>query len=911
MTNMDDEIYAYEQEMNEEDEWEAMHAHEMEAAEEALREMDEAAMEAERDQRDSRPQQPPVDDALPDAHNGGDDEDEDSLDPNERIARVQSRLNRVLERCANLLGESESRSSNTQQLPGHSEVLPDTEVIVDDRNGLLAKQQQKQKFHEILDGQTKEFLHSRPPIDVDSMPLVLSGGDRMFFRKRTSPLDVERPKHAAAAVDINTLLPVSVEMMMMNIEQRQIELAMEKDDVPALEIPRPAAARTDRGVLWLDKYRPERFMDLLSDERTNREVLLWMKRWDSFVFPHKNSSVSTRQSPTGTPTTKSGAFTSKLVTRPAAEQETEDPRPAEKIILICGPPGAGKTTLANIVARHAGYNPIEINASDDRTPGVLKNRIISAMEMQSIWGDRKPNCIILDEIDGAMSGGDGKTAIHAIQEIVQAPLHQKRTGKSGGNTNHHPLTRPIICICNDQYAAVLRPLRKLAKIFVLDTPNQQRLISRLKVICRQEGLKVNTGVLAELCTAGVNDIRYCVNVLQFQQSSNKTLQRGALLNGEGGFLGQKDAAHGLSDLAELVFFEPKNQKGSPSPSRKRALIGEAARAVGNNQLLLQALDENLPQMVFNDPTLTKMCDAFEWLGTADHWDTRARTSAQFAFASYVSFAALAVHDACCMSTRRRIEYPRASSEFQRLQDKSTNILQALLDNCRLHASFQLSYGVLSVDVIPWLLGVLSPNVRRHNSSTQTPDERAIMKHLIQLMAELGLAFRPKFQFDGSEDYVLEPPVHELVVFKKSERDRPGATLLPLTVRKMIAREVELETMRKTELSSAPRPVGKAKESAAAVTTNGATPARPIPPLLSEEEEQRQLEALRRRNPFAFAYREAKRKRHAEEKEQERAAKRANGTGGDDDGAPDKTVRYKFNEGYTCGIKTAVYVRDLL
>ena len=33
-----------------------------------------------------------------------------------------------------------------------------------------------------------------------------------------------------------------------------------------------------------------------------------------------------------------------------------------KVVLLCGPPGLGKTTLAHIVAKHAGYNVVEMNA---------------------------------------------------------------------------------------------------------------------------------------------------------------------------------------------------------------------------------------------------------------------------------------------------------------------------------------------------------------------------------------------------------------------------------------------------------------------------------------------------------------------------------------------------------------------
>lgn len=62
--------------------------------------------------------------------------------------------------------------------------------------------------------------------------------------------------------------------------------------------------------------------------------------------------------------------------------------------------GLGKTTIAHVVARHCGYRPFEINASDDRTATALQSRIQDAVQMQSVLGKRQMNLVIVDEVDG-------------------------------------------------------------------------------------------------------------------------------------------------------------------------------------------------------------------------------------------------------------------------------------------------------------------------------------------------------------------------------------------------------------------------------------------------------------------------------------------------------------------------------
>jgi len=64
--------------------------------------------------------------------------------------------------------------------------------------------------------------------------------------------------------------------------------------------------------------------------------------------------------------------------------------------------GLGKTTLAHVVARHCGYRPVEINASDDRSATALVQRVLDSAQMRTVTGDARPACIIIDEIDGAV-----------------------------------------------------------------------------------------------------------------------------------------------------------------------------------------------------------------------------------------------------------------------------------------------------------------------------------------------------------------------------------------------------------------------------------------------------------------------------------------------------------------------------
>lgn len=187
---MDDaDILAYEQEMNEMDEWEAMHEHEMEAAEEELRAME----AAERALTQGPPKAPAAAAMLAPAAAPPMPMmiDDDSLDPKnslddvkDSLARAQSRLDAVLERCSKALGDTE---------------MEETERMED-------YVQRKEKATAV-DATTASYLYTRPPIDVESLPVILPGGKRMFMRKRA--LQSESTSAHSSSSSIKSLVPIA------------------------------------------------------------------------------------------------------------------------------------------------------------------------------------------------------------------------------------------------------------------------------------------------------------------------------------------------------------------------------------------------------------------------------------------------------------------------------------------------------------------------------------------------------------------------------------------------------------------------------------------------------------------------------------------------------------------------------
>jgi chromosome transmission fidelity protein 18 len=69
----------------------------------------------------------------------------------------------------------------------------------------------------------------------------------------------------------------------------------EKEEEEARKKKKQRVTKQDeKNPLWVDKYRPETYSELMGDQRLNRDVLRWVKQWDHCVFGKKPNEESQR-----------------------------------------------------------------------------------------------------------------------------------------------------------------------------------------------------------------------------------------------------------------------------------------------------------------------------------------------------------------------------------------------------------------------------------------------------------------------------------------------------------------------------------------------------------------------------------------------------------------------------------------
>ncbi|OJD18431.1 hypothetical protein AJ78_01550 [Emergomyces pasteurianus Ep9510] len=363
-------------------------------------------------------------------------------------------------------------------------------------------------------GDTSKFIYPTR-VETNSKESVIIRtcyGKTVNLRKRTraAPVSYEqtiaersttapgRAKKSYYGIDIHQLLDdIAIEDAQGNSSLSQLPVHQ-----PSIEV--ADATQTSRGssLLWTEKYRARKFKDLIGDERTHRSVLRWLKGWDSIVFPGL----------------------AKLKPKNSVANDFEE-RAQRKVLLLTGPPGLGKTTLAHVCAKQAGYEVLEINASDERSRDVVKGRIQDAVGTENVKGvtvdvsgkrvrkPGKPVCVVVDEVDGVVSGSGGGGEGGFMKALIDLVMLDQRnsskasestsTYKKGHKKGRFRLLRPLILICNDVYHPSLRPLRasSIAEIIHVRQASLDKVVFRMKTVFEKEGIQCDGDGVRRLCEA--------------------------------------------------------------------------------------------------------------------------------------------------------------------------------------------------------------------------------------------------------------------------------------------------------------------------------------------------------------------------------------------------------------------------
>ncbi|KAL0221408.1 hypothetical protein RCL1_001262 [Eukaryota sp. TZLM3-RCL] len=427
--------------------------------------------------------------------------------------------------------------------------------------------------------------------------------------------------------------------------------------------------------LFTDLYRPTNFSKLLSDDVINRSVLSWLKTWNILI---KNSA-------------KSGPIK----------------KPEFPFLLLFGNPGVGKTTLASVCARTMNFEPIIINSSLERDEESFYEPIEAAISCKSLLkNDKNPSCLILDEIDG-LNVSDLNRVNSPINKLIK--LGQK--GK---------LLRPVICICNDLYAPVLKNLRKISKIILVKPPTNHRLFSALQSICNDNKINFDVSALNKIVAKCHGDIRRAVTELQVIIQGNGTVSHGDL------FIeySNHDPKYSLKNLLNFIW-PTKNNIFSNNKSDAFSLISQ----YDDINSVIEASYTTI-MTSFSDPLLTKHVNISKLYSTCDLSNELFKVLLLLNIKSKLMLEPTPV-------------FPELTAEFYSRNFEGHKI-SSLFDSfwSGVPANFRLFFSPRQcrLELLPVIYNLLHPPVRNVSTSIIPHNDRILLKFVAKLMKFFSLSF---------------------------------------------------------------------------------------------------------------------------------------------------------------------------
>ncbi|MBS3087127.1 replication factor C large subunit [Candidatus Pacearchaeota archaeon] len=269
--------------------------------------------------------------------------------------------------------------------------------------------------------------------------------------------------------------------------------------------------------------------------------------------------------------------------------------PKKRAIILHGPAGVGKTSLAYAVSAEMGAEILELNASDFRNKDKILEIIGPASRQASLFG--KGKIILIDEVDGisAMKDKGGLAALLGLME------------KSAF---------PIIITANDIWDSKFSMLRKKAEVVALKEVEYKEILKIMMEVCEGENVVVSGEVLRGIAIRARGDIRAALNDLEVLSGMDKE----SLMKE----VGDRDKERSVFDALQKVF------QGVGIDEEMLKVYDDVNMPIDD---LFLWVEENLPIAYKGE----ELCKALDFLSLADVYRGRIRRQRHYRFLVYEYF----------------------------------------------------------------------------------------------------------------------------------------------------------------------------------------------------------------------------------------------------------------------------------
>lgn len=225
-------------------------------------------------------------------------------------------------------------------------------------------------------------------------------------------------------------------------------------------------------ILWTEKYKPTKLSEVIGNKTSIMNIKKWFKD-----FKNKKGPSSIKNA-----------------------------------LLLCSPPGTGKTMLAHLICKELNYEVIEINNSSVRNETTLNNLLGGICKQQNniltMFKQNNGYCVIVDDID--IMNLQDKGGINTIISL----LHPKKTIKSKRSIKSIPKIKiPFICCCTT-ITTKLKTLKKHCNIINMYPPPKKEIIKFIKKILKKENIKISQKVIDVLVEHSQYDMRRLVSLMR-------------------------------------------------------------------------------------------------------------------------------------------------------------------------------------------------------------------------------------------------------------------------------------------------------------------------------------------------------------------------------------------------------------